>query len=195
MGAERLGGGQAPLTERIRAFFGLPLPEENRERLEPYLRECAEAAPEFRWSDPRNLHVTLRFVGSVDRDVVEGIAARVAGGPAFDIALGEAGTFKRGRLVRVVWLGVREGAESLGALVGRLEAECRAAGLEPETRAFTGHLTLARAKPRDGAALPSEMPVLPVLNAWRVTELVLYSSHVGRGGAVHEPIRKIVLGE
>jgi len=193
VGAQRLGGA-APLTESIRAFFGLPLPEANRERVESYLRECSDAAPEFRWSDPNNLHLTLRFVGSVDRAVVEGIAERLEAGGAFDVALGEVGTFKRGRLARVVWLGVGEGAESLRALAGRLEAGCRAAGLEAETRAFKPHLTLARAKPRDGAPLP-ELPPLPNLDRWRATELVLYSSHLGRGGAVHEPIRTITLGE
>jgi RNA 2',3'-cyclic 3'-phosphodiesterase len=192
VGAQRLGG-EAPI-DRIRAFFGLPLPEENRRRLESYLRECSQAAPEFRWSDAGNLHLTLRFVGSVERDLVDGIAGRVDAGSAFDVALGGIGTFRRGRLTRVVWLGVGEGAEALRALAGRLEAECRAAGLEPETRAFTAHLTLARARARDGAALP-DLPALPELEVWRANELVLYSSHLGRGGAVHEPIRSVRLAE
>jgi len=192
VGGDSLGA-QAPVG-RIRAFFGLPVPEENRRRLEAYLRECAAAAPQFRWTDRENLHLTMRFVGSVDRDVVDSIAQRIDPGSSFDIALGELGTFRRGRLARVVWLGVREGAESLRALAGRLETECRAAGLEPEPRAFKAHLTLARARARDGAELP-ELSALPELESWRATELVLYSSHLGRGGAVHEPIRKVVLAE
>ncbi len=186
-------GGEAPV-DRIRAFFGLPLPEANRERLESHLRECSQAAPQFRWSDPHNLHLTIRFVGSVERPVVERIAERVDARSAFEVALGALGTFKRGRLVRVVWLGVREGGEPLQALADRLEAECRAAGLEPETRPFKAHLTLARARAREGAELP-ELPALPELDAWRAKELMLYSSHLGRGGAVHEPIRTVPLGE
>ncbi len=172
----------------------MPLPEENRKRLESYLRECSQAAPQFRWGDAHNLHLTMRFIGSVDRAVADGIAERVEVGAAFDVALGEIGTFARGRLARVVWLGVREGAEPLRALAGRVEAECRAAGLDPEARAFTPHLTLARARARDGAALP-ELPALPELHRWRATELVLYSSHLGRGGAVHEPLRTLRLRE
>ncbi len=114
-------GGEAPV-DRIRAFFGLPLPEANRSRLEAYLLECSQAAPRFRWSDPHNLHLTIRFVGSVEREVVERIAGRLDAGHGFDVALGELGTFRRGRLARVVWLGVSEGAESLRALADRLEA-------------------------------------------------------------------------
>ena len=196
-GAKHVGGdslgAEAPV-DRIRGFFGLPLPEENRRRLESYLRDCSDVAPEFRWTGPQNLHLTMRFMGSVDRDVAEGIARRLDPGSSFEVALGELGTFTRGRLARVVWLGVREGAEPLRALAGRLETECRAAGLEPEPRAFKAHLTLARARPRDGAELP-ELPALPELQSWRATEVVLYASHLGRGGAVHEPIRKVALAE
>jgi 2'-5' RNA ligase len=153
-------------------------------------------APEFRWAASENLHLTLRFIGSVERDVVEGIAERLEGaaGTPFQLALGGVGTFRRGRLARVVWLGVVSAVQPLGALAKRVEAECRAAGLEPEERAFKPHLTLARARPRDGAALP-ELPQLPALAPWRAEELILYSSHLQRAGAVHEPIRAVRLLE
>jgi 2'-5' RNA ligase len=180
----------------IRAFFGIPVPDPQREQLGVFLAQCAIAAPEFRWSVTENLHLTVRFVGTVDRSVVEGIADRLAGsaGPAIDLALGEAGTFKRSRLARVVWLGLRFGADGLSALAARVEAECRAAGLAPEARAFQPHLTLARARSRDGARQP-DLPAIPDLAPWRAEELVLYWSHLKKNGAVHEPIRRIALGQ
>ncbi|TMD79312.1 MAG: RNA 2',3'-cyclic phosphodiesterase [Chloroflexi bacterium] len=109
----------------IRAFLGIPVPDQQREQLGRFLAQCAIAAPEFRWSVTENLHLTVRFVGTVDRAVVEGIADRLSGaaGPAIQLALGEAGTFKRSRLARVVWLGLKSGAEDLGALAARVEAE------------------------------------------------------------------------
>ena len=154
-----------------------------------FLETCAGLAPEFRWAGADNLHLTLRFIGSVEREVVEGIAQRLDGtlGAPFDVALGEVGTFRRGRLARVVWLGVRIGDEAMRSLAQRVEAECRAAGLDPESRAFKPHLTLARARARDGAPLPG-LPELPALEPWRADELILYSSHLQRAGAVHEPI-------
>ena len=195
MGAAGLAG-EAALDGRVRAFFALPVPDQQREQLSRYLAGCAVAAPEFRWAVQDNLHITLRFVGSVERGVVEDVASRAekdAGG-AFDVALGDVGTFKRGRLARVVWLGLRAGAEPMRHLAGVLERECRAAGLEPEARAFKPHLTLARAKPRDGAELP-ELPPLPELEPWTASEVILFSSHLGRGAAVHEPIRSVRLAE
>jgi 2'-5' RNA ligase len=179
----------------IRAFFGIPVPDPQRERLGGFLARCAIAAPEFRWAVTENLHLTVRFVGSVDRAVVEGVANRLDGaaGPAIQLALGQAGSFKRSRLARVVWLGLSSGAEDLTALAAGVESECRAAGVAPEARAFQPHLTLARARSRDGAR-PPEMPPIPPLAPWRADELILYWSHLKKNGAVHEPIRRIALG-
>ena len=192
MGADRLAG-QAPL---IRAFFAFPLPDTQRDVLSRHLDRCAAVAPEFRWAPAGNLHLTVRFIGSAEQETAEQVAGRLDGqlGPAFDVALGGVGTFRRGRLARVVWLDVQEGGEGLKRIAARVEAECRAAGLEAENRAFKPHLTLARARPRDGAALP-ELPDLPAIAPWRAGELILFSSHLGRGGAVHDPIRAVRLAE
>jgi 2'-5' RNA ligase len=181
---------ESPL--KIRAFFALPLPERHREELSRFLRTCATEAPEFRWAGAGNLHLTLRFIGSVEQEVAEGIAGRLEGkaGAPFEVALGDVGTFRRGRLARVVWLGVRSGDEALRELAHRVEAECRATGLE--SRAFKPHLTLARARARDGAPVPA-LPHLPELEPWRAEELILYSSHLQRTGAIHEPIQTVRL--
>lgn len=141
-----------------------------------------------------NLHLTVRFVGTVERSTVEGIADRLTGraGTAIELALGEVGTFKRSRLARVLWLGLQSGALEMKALAERVEAECRAAGLAPEARPYQPHLTLARARSRDGARLP-DLPDMPQLAPWRATELVLYWSHLKKTSAYHEPIRTIAL--
>jgi 2'-5' RNA ligase len=181
-------------TPRIRAFFGLPLPEAQRDQLNDYLVVCPSTAPDFRWTPAANLHLTVRFIGSIDSSLAEGVADRLADGrlAGFDLELGEVGTFKRGRLVRVVWLHVRAGADAARALAGQVEAECVRAGLVPETRPFQPHLTLARARPREGAVLP-ELPDPPALQPWRAGELILYQSKLGRAGSVYEPLRRIRL--
>lgn len=155
---------------------------------------CASTAPEFRWTPAANLHLTIRFLGHVAPSVAQGIAARVeaAATPGFDLGLGDLGTFRRGRLARVVWLGLSSGEAEAAALACVVEAESVRAGLEPENRRFSAHLTLARARPRDGAELPALSPP-PRLPAWRTTELILYRSRLGRAGSVYEPVRTIPL--
>ena len=188
--------GAVPLGEagvdRVRAFFGLPLPDEHREVLEGFLASCRAIAPEFRWTLAENLHLTVRFLGQVDLTLAEGIADRLGAPHSFELRLGDLGTFRRGRLARVVWLGLRAGVEELGGLAAAVEAECFRAGLEPESRAFNPHLTLARARARDRSSLPV-MPDAPDLPAWRAEELILYRSRPGKGGSVYEPLRRIRL--
>jgi RNA 2',3'-cyclic 3'-phosphodiesterase len=183
-----------PRSLRVRAFFGLPVPDSQRAELAPFIGTCADIAPEFRWTPAENLHLTIRFIGSVSRTVVEGIAGELAGSlPAsFDVELGDVGTFGRGRAGRVVWLGLRAGAAEAALVAARVEEECVRAGLPSEERAFTAHLTLARARPRGGAGLP-ELPPTPHLQPWRAAQLFLYSSHLSRSGALYEPLRSIDL--
>jgi 2'-5' RNA ligase len=179
---------------RIRAFFGLPVPEAQRKKLDQYLVDCAATTPEFRWTAASNLHLTVRFIGGVERSVVEGIADRLAARhlSAFDLELGELGTFKRGRLVRVVWLQLKAGLQPARELAAQVEEDCVRSGLVPEARPFQPHLTLARARARDGAALPT-LPNPPELQPWPAEELILYSSRLSRKGSIYEPLRRIRL--
>jgi len=192
VGAAALEEGARP--EVVRAFFGLPVPEAHRAALAVFLTACAAAAPPFRWTPAANLHLTVRFIGSVDRAVVEAVADRLAARPpaAFDLELGSLGTFGRGRHVRVVWQGLRAGAKAVSALAAEVDAECVAAGLAGEQRPFQPHLTLARARGRDGAELPP-LPDPPQLSPWRATELVLFASRLSRTGAVYQPLRALQL--
>ena len=195
--------GQAPLLtlpndvsnqNLVLAFFGLPLPETHRAPLDRFLASCDALAPEFRWTPAANLHLTVRFLGHVELELADRIADGVAATEpsAFELRLGELGTFKRGRLARVVWLGLSAGAREAGALAELVEVECVKAGLEPEGRRFSAHLTLARARARDGSQLPA-LPEPPELSSWRSSELILYRSRLGRGGSVYEPLRRLSL--
>jgi 2'-5' RNA ligase len=171
------------------------VPEAQRQKLGLYLAACSAAAPEFRWTPVDNLHLTIRFIGAVDPSVVDSIAGRLdeLRLPGFDLQLGELGTFKGGRLVRVVWLQLSAGSEPARELAALVEAECVRAGLMPEARPFRPHLTLARARARGGSVTP-ELPSSPTdLPPWRAEELVLYSSHLGRTGSTYERLRNLRL--
>ena len=186
--------GDVSVSNLVRAFFGLPLPETHHAPLDLFLARCGGLAPEFRWTPAANLHLTVRFLGHVELELAQGIADRVAAtGPlAFELRLGEIGTFKRGRLARVVWLGLSAGAREAGGLAEVVEAESVRAGLEPEGRRFNAHITLARARARDGSKLPA-LPDPPELPSWRASELILYRSRLGRGGSVYEPLSRLSL--
>lgn len=105
------------------------------------------------WVKRENLHYTVRFLGELgDRGlarVTDAARAGVAGHRAFVATLGGVGAFPNERRARVLWLGLSEGAEALGALARSVERALRGRGFEPADRAFKPHLTLGRVRERD----------------------------------------------
>ncbi len=170
----------------IRLFAALALPEAVRERL----ALVRAPLPGARWVPPENMHVTLRFIGQVEPPMAAEIDAelsRIAASP-FDIRLSELGTFgSRGR-VRTLWVGLEQ-SELLGRLQEKVEAACVRAGLEPDSRNFHAHITLARCK--DVRLAPAEEFIAThsgfALPAISVDSFVLFSSRTGRSGAVYSP--------
>jgi 2'-5' RNA ligase len=178
---------------KVRAFFGLPLPEEHRAAYASALLGSPALAPRWRWTRVENLHLTIRFLGHVELASADRIAGRVeASAPrAFALQLGSLDAFKRGPLASALWVGLQLGAEEVSALAAIVEAECAREGLEAEKRPYRPHMTLARAREREGAPVPRvNVPELP---PWRAGELVLFRSQLGRSGPVYEPLRSITL--
>jgi 2'-5' RNA ligase len=113
--------------------------------------------------------------------------ARLAG-------VGSFGT--RGR-ADTLWAGVAPAAP-LAALHGKVEQACVRAGLPPERRAYRPHVTLARLPRSAGAAIEvgqwCARHTALTSEAFALPHLILYRSHLGRGGAAYEPVARWPLG-
>jgi len=98
-----------------------------------------------RWQNEDQLHLTLRFIGSVDRHQAADIQAelRTVRQRGFDLAIAELGFFERRGRPEVVWAGVAP-HEPLKALHKKVDQAIIRIGLEPERRAYSPHITLAR---------------------------------------------------
>jgi RNA 2',3'-cyclic 3'-phosphodiesterase len=168
----------AAVADRIRSFVAIALPEANLAALERHLAECARAAPAYRWVEPDSLHLTLRFLGNLEPEVLERVRGELGSvrGTSFPLALDGRGTFGPRAAPRVVWLGVRDGLDACAALAARVETACQRAGLEPEGRPFRAHVTLARAR-TEGERLPP-LPDPPSLAPWTVEDFALYESRL-----------------
>ncbi len=103
-------------------------------------------------------HVTLRFLGDVERrrvaDVERAMALAAAGSEPFELRLAEGGAFPNVHRARVVWLGVDGDTDSLARLRRELEDRLADAGFGRERRRgrFEPHVTLARIRDSVGAA-------------------------------------------
>lgn len=125
----------------MRLFVGLDLPWEMRERLS----DIATGIPGARWVPDENLHLTLRFIGEVDRPLAEEVDHALAAlrSKKFTIVLTGVGTFQKGGRETTLWVGV-ERNEALDRLQAKIEQALQRVGLEPERRRFVPHVTLAK---------------------------------------------------
>lgn len=171
----------------IRLFVGLAVPED----LRATLAERQNGVPGARWVEPKNLHVTLRFIGEVDENVAADIDAHLAEvrAPAPPVGLNGLGRFGDKRGTRILYVGV-EPHPALIHLRDKVESACVRAGLEPEARKFKPHVTLARFKGSGlaGAGGGRIDDIVAANTAWRPgtftpARFVLFSSHLGHGGA------------
>lgn len=98
-----------------------------------------------RWVDPENYHITLRFIGDVDRGVASEVTDaldRLAHSEPFTVRLNHLGSFGGDR-PRALYAGV-ENNDALQRLQAAQERVLQRLGLDPEGRKFTPHVTLAR---------------------------------------------------
>jgi 2'-5' RNA ligase len=139
---------------------------------------------------PANWHITLRFLGRTDEAGYDRLLASLDSadlGRPFQIGLGPMGAFPRPTMATVLWLGVERGQERLEEVAAEVEEAVEVAGFEPEDRPFRPHLTLSRIRPAEDVRelVESHDEAGP---SWRCRSVVVYRSHLGRGGARYEPL-------
>ena len=171
----------------IRLFVALELPETVRDRLVG----LQGGIPGARWAHDDQLHLTLRFIGEVDENVAHDIDDALVSirAPGFELELSGVGEFG-GKNPRALWAGVRANG-ALMHLQKKVETALQRIGLEPETRKFSPHVTLARLRgaPREKVMQFLSEYGLFASGPFRIARFVLFSSHQGSGGSVYHAER------
>ena len=105
---------------------------------------------------PDGVHLTLRFLGGVERgrvgEIVDTVAGAVSGVAAFGLRTCEPGVFPSRGPPRVQWVGLDGETEALAELRRAVEGAMASLGFPEERRAFHPHLTVARL----GERMPAE---------------------------------------
>jgi len=168
-----------------RVFVALSLPEVVADAL-TQLQFGVDGA---RWRPVENFHLTLQFVGDVDRHGLDDVADALAGVSASSFSITLSGCdFFGGNRPRALWAGVKPSTE-LDFLQSKVEFALRRYGLTLENRKFVPHVTLAYLKTttQDEAVRFCNSHSLFSCGPFPVSELHLYASHLG-GEAAHYEI-------
>lgn len=169
-----------------RLFVAIRPPDSVRD----LLLDAMDDSPDFRWQSDEQLHLTLKFIGEVDRPVADDIADALdrVRAPAFELRIDGIGSFDHHN-GGALWAGV-DPREPVAALAAKIDRACLTAGVEVERRAFHPHITLARwsgRRTRETADFLRSRKRL-ASDPFRVDGFALFESHLSRHGAHYEEV-------
>lgn len=177
----------------MRLFIAIDIPD----RAKQQLQQLQDPNLGVRWTSPGTMHLTLRFVGEVEKfsqknQLVDELASIQV--PSFEMTIKGLGYFPPRKQPKVVWAGIKQN-NTLMKLQKSVEQACRSVGFDPEKRPYKPHITIARVKN------VSKKEVNTFFNQHKrvrieeipVEEFILYESKLHPDGAIHSPLERFEL--
>ncbi len=142
-------GEEDNLSEVVRMFIAVDIEDPSIISKLVRIRDSfvATGAP-MKPVEDHNMHITLRFLGNTPLSLLDDLEriVREARPKKVKLHLYGVGAFPTPTRPRVLWVGVREGAEELERIYRVIERGVRRLGFKPEREEFVAHITLARLK-------------------------------------------------
>jgi 2'-5' RNA ligase len=176
----------------MRLFIACPIPENIRSSLENIIILFQKEQARVKWVEPKNIHLTLKFLGETDERLVVDISnaiKKVAGN--FDPISGfvnNVGAFPNPNRPRVVWAGMDSHPPELEQMALEIDNQITKIGFEKESRKFKSHLTLGRVKDsRQLGGLPSAIKGFQMTPEKIVYDrIILYKSTLTPTGPIYD---------
>ena len=134
----------------MRTFIAITLPEEIKDFLGSLQAQLKKAGADVKWVSPKNIHLTLKFLGEIDENntgkAIGAIETVAAGHSAFQVRLCSLGAFPSLSSPRVIWAAIDEGNSQTIGIAKELEERLAIIGFEKEGRPFSTHITLGRVR-------------------------------------------------
>ncbi|MGB9959806.1 MAG: RNA 2',3'-cyclic phosphodiesterase [Candidatus Bathyarchaeales archaeon] len=137
------------MPETIRSFIAFDIESAQvLERITHMQKILAETHADLKFVEPKNIHITIRFLGNITPHMVDRVyeSMKKVKFEPFEVKIQGIGAFPDTRYPRVLWAGIREGAEQLRSIFHQLEPQLRILGFAPDPKGFSPHLTIARVK-------------------------------------------------
>ena len=164
----------------IRLFAAIPIPPE----ISAGLADLQRSIPGVRWTEPRDYHLTLCFVGDIDNRQANEFAdelSRIQMNP-FALKVSSLDVFG-GNDPHVLWAGLAPCPE-LEILHRSVKSAVHSAGLKPDSKPFKPHITLARLRNPPAGAIEKLLQQHIALRSseFTVDHFALYSAKPRTGG-------------
>ena len=180
----------------VRTFIAINLSTSARDTAESIMDELDRCGDAVRTVHRENLHITLKFLGEIPIEETVNVCRVVTHAglmtEKFSISASGMGAFPDRERLRVIWWGIDEGNEQLGALHDLIDKGLSQLGYPGETKKYHPHVTLARIRSREFD--PDQ--VRQIMDRYDTTEsadfvadeVVVYSSFLGPDGPRYEVV-------
>ena len=187
---------------RVFICFDLSVPTVNNlVLLQEELREpIVELGGKVRWTPPENIHLTLKFLGETDDDMVFQIRSKLRDvakqHPMVEAETVGTGAFPNAKVPRIIWVGTGTGSDAIITLQQNIETSLETLGIQKDDRSFKPHLTIGRIKTRK-QRVNLEPILLPhsdkTFGVSLVKDFALYRSVLHPRGAIYQVIERFPL--
>jgi len=185
----------------MRTFIAIKIPDIVKSELIQITDKLKSSRADLKWVKPEGIHLTLKFLGNIDEqkatEVKEVLNKVVKAEVPFEIRLEGLGAFPKPASPRVIWAGVKEGAQNTINLAKNLEEQLEKIGFEKERRSFHPHLTLGRLRsPQNKGKLSNllESTKFKSSSIIKVARLNLIQSTLTPTGAIYTVLYQAELG-
>ena len=180
----------------IRLFVALKIPENIKEQLLNICYDIIPDASRHRWETTDKIHLTLKFIGEVEENLVQPISTEldfVKNYRSFDFKISRFGFFSRDKRPKILWAGLHTD-ESIYKLVKELNKRMEFFNIEPERRKFKSHLTLLRIKSKIDENIISNFNNYQFDNLkFKTNKIALVKSELSQTGAQYTEINNYEL--
>jgi 2'-5' RNA ligase len=154
------------------------------------------------WIRPEQIHLTLNFLGDVERTRIGefqgAVEAACRRGEPLVVRARGLGCFPTPARPRIIWAGLDGAVDALAGLKGMLDENLDRLGYVPDERAFHPHLTIGRVKRLNGGDRLHLAATLPQwreadFGPWIVDRVDLMQSTLSAAGAEYSRVQSFPL--
>lgn len=187
----------------MRTFFCLELSDSVKSEIND-IPNSIDSPAYVKWVSRTNLHITLKFLGDINKKEVPGIKQQAEKSAAqtnpFEMTIDKLSGFPNPGFPKVIWLGSNSPPDDIFRLQDDLASRLVDLGFEKEKRDYVPHVTLGRTKDDNEAKierLGNHLKNHRLETNWAVSidQLTLMESTLKSGGPVYDPVFRLNLGK
>jgi len=187
----------------MRAFIAIELPKEIKDYLSRIQVQLKTAGADVKWVEPKNIHLTLKFLGEIDDKKKDGVIKIIEdiakSNNPFSARICCVGAFPKISFPRVLWVGIQEGDKETKEIARELEEKVNKLSIPREDRPFSSHITIGRIKSTlNREKLVRELETIAANFSkegliFSVTKITFFKSTLTPGGPIYEALKEVEL--